>query len=136
MAGSLQTLTAHGTDGSINKLHYSFTGDDATGAVPTAVLPSISGLLLLLVTHPGAPAPTDNYDITLVDGDDPSHVFTASFFNPGSVGGEMGFRRSGEANGAGLFDNLIITAVPEPVSVATVLLGLSGLGLWVRRRRK
>ena len=94
--------------------------------------PAAGVLHLLRVESDG----TGHFDITLVDGDDPSHVFTASFFNPGSVGGEMGFRRSGEANGAGLFDNLIITAVPEPVSVATVLLGLSGLGLWVRRRRK
>ena len=46
---------------------------------------------------------TGNFDITLIDGADPNNVFTDSFFNPGSVGGDMGFRRSGQGDGAGRF---------------------------------
>jgi hypothetical protein len=77
-----------------------------------------------------------NFDITLVDGADPSNVFTTSFFNPGAVGGLMGLRRSGQATGYGYFDNFIVTArVPEPASLTLALIGLATLGLWLRRRR-
>ena len=67
MANSSTTLTAHETTGLVRKLHYTLTADDADGSFDTIALPSISGYLLLLVTNPGATAPTDNYDITLPD---------------------------------------------------------------------
>ena len=67
MANSSQTLTAHDVQGRTKRLHFSWVADDADGTVPILVLPTISGRLLALITNPGATAPTDNYDITLVD---------------------------------------------------------------------
>ncbi len=72
------------------------------------------------------------FEITLVDGADPTNTFTTSFFNPGSVGGAMGFRRSGQDVGIGLFDNFIVT-VPEPATLS--LLALGALALLRRRTR-
>lgn len=106
-------------------------GPGGFGNTDMGFVPAVDVMHLLRVEGDGL----GNFDITLVDGLDPSNVFTTSFLNPGSVGGEMGFRRSGQDTGVGLFDNLIVTAVPEPVSAATVLLAMGALGVWVRRRR-
>jgi len=72
------------------------------------------------------------FEITLVDGADPNNTFTTSFFNLGSVGGDMGFYRAGPDVGIGLFDNFIVT-VPEPATLSLLALGLLAL---LRRRRK
>ena len=70
MAGSSITLTEHRLRGRIRYLHYSLVGDDASGAFPTIVLPDgINGYLLMIQTDPGATAPTDNWDVTLIDGE-------------------------------------------------------------------
>ena len=66
MAG-ITTLTAHNALGNIRSLVYTCTGDAADGTYPTAVLPAIEGRLLDLVTNPGTTAPTDNYDVTVLD---------------------------------------------------------------------
>lgn len=44
-------------------------GTDTAGSATVAAkrLPTISGLIRALVTNPGSTAPTDNYDISLVD---------------------------------------------------------------------
>src|SRR5688572_30152416 len=68
MAGTV-TLTAHKEFGSVRRLVYTATADAANGSFPDTVLPKIEGRLLELRTNPGATAPTDNYDITLEDGD-------------------------------------------------------------------
>lgn len=65
MAGS--TTVTHYTLGHVRKIVVDFVGDAATGAIPATVLPVFEGRLLELTTNPGATAPTDNYDITLVD---------------------------------------------------------------------
>jgi hypothetical protein len=67
MAGTL-TLTSHvEPNPTVGKLVVDGVADAATGSFPTLVLPAIDGHLVALVTNPGATAPTDNYDITLVD---------------------------------------------------------------------
>ena len=74
------------------------------------------------------------FDITVMDGADPNNVFTASFYNPGSVGGLMGFRRSGQGVGVGFFDNFIVTEpIPEPATLVLLALGCATL---LRRRRR
>lgn len=67
MAGTV-TLT-HTTLGNIRRINFSVVADAADGSIPDTVLPKFQGRLLALHTNPGATAPTDNYDITLIDGD-------------------------------------------------------------------
>lgn len=67
MAGSASTITYDET-GPIKKILIDWTSDDATGAV-TATTKKISGQLLKVVTDPGTPAPTANYDIAITDGE-------------------------------------------------------------------
>lgn len=43
--------------------------DASDGSYPDAVLPAFEGRLLAVRTNPGTTGPTDNYDITLIDGD-------------------------------------------------------------------
>ncbi|MGE0460904.1 MAG: hypothetical protein AB7Q16_06005 [Vicinamibacterales bacterium] len=55
--------------GNIRKVVFACTADAANGSFPaTAISVPIEGRLIQLITDPGATAPTDNYDITLVDG--------------------------------------------------------------------
>lgn len=65
MAGSV-TIT-HYTIGHVRKIVAEWTADAADGSIPATVLPKFEGRLMELTTNPGAVAPTDNYDITLVD---------------------------------------------------------------------
>lgn len=66
MAGT-NTLT-HYQLGNIRRINFSIVGH-TDGTVPDTVLPSFQGRLLALHTNPGATAPTNLYDITLIDGD-------------------------------------------------------------------
>lgn len=67
MAGTV-TLT-HYTLGNIRRINFSVVADASDGSVPATALPKFQGRLLGLHTNPGATAPTDNYDITLIDDD-------------------------------------------------------------------
>ncbi len=77
MAGSSSTLTSRefirfdtgrGVTKRIEKLVIDWVGDSGTGAVPTLALDfSKPSYLIQAVTNPGSTAPTDNYDITLVN---------------------------------------------------------------------
>ena len=76
MAGSAitQALTVNGMGDDLNavskQLKLSWTGDHATGAVPTLAIAEFAGWWLTkAVTNPGAVPPTAAYDITLVDAD-------------------------------------------------------------------
>lgn len=72
MAGSASTITYdnghdhNGVHGSVRKILIDWTSDDTTGAV-TATTGKIVGQLLKVVTDPGTPAPTANYDIAITD---------------------------------------------------------------------
>jgi hypothetical protein len=60
---------AHSTTGNIRKVVFTCTADAADGSFPaTAITRKVEGRLIQLITDPGTTAPTDNYDITLVDG--------------------------------------------------------------------
>lgn len=67
MAGS--TTTTHYTLGHVRKVVVDWVADAAAATVPDTILPRIEGRLAELTTDPGATAPTDNYDITLIDAD-------------------------------------------------------------------
>ena len=49
------------------KITVSWVGDSADGSVPNKSLGTVNGYVSVLTTNPGTPAPTDNYDITLLD---------------------------------------------------------------------
>ncbi len=65
MAGSASTIT-YDEQGTIRKVIIDWTSDDTTGAV-TATTKKITGQLLKVITDPGTPAPTANYDIVISD---------------------------------------------------------------------
>lgn len=67
MAGTV-TIT-HYQLGNIRRINFAIVADASGGSVPDTVLPRFQGRLLALHTNPGATAPTDNYDITVEDGD-------------------------------------------------------------------
>lgn len=67
MAGS--TTVTHYAQGPVRRVQVDWIGDAGDGSVPDTILPPIEGRLAELVTNPGAVAPTDNYDITLIDGE-------------------------------------------------------------------
>lgn len=66
MAGTV-TIT-HYELGAVRRIQVDWVADAADATVPATALPKFEGRLLALVTNPGATAPTDNYDITLVSG--------------------------------------------------------------------
>ena len=69
--GSSTILLAHDELGNICKMKFTCTADSTKTATKyeftTKVLPKFDGKLKALVTNPGSPAPSANYDITLVD---------------------------------------------------------------------
>lgn len=72
MAGSSMTftyddgLTSDGGRGRIKKLIADWVSDDAAGTA-SGTTRKIVGQLIKIVTNPGAAAPTDNYDVTVLD---------------------------------------------------------------------
>jgi hypothetical protein len=65
MAGTV-TVT-HSKFGVIRRIVADWVADAAAATVPDTVLPNFEGRILELTTNPGAVAPTDNYDVTLID---------------------------------------------------------------------
>jgi hypothetical protein len=65
MAGS--TTVTHHTLGHVRKIVIDWVADAADATIPATVMPVFEGRLLELTTNPGAVAPTNLYDITLVD---------------------------------------------------------------------
>jgi hypothetical protein len=69
--------------------------------------------------------PSGLFNIKVTDGSNPSNVYSTSFTNAGSYAGEIG--PAAVAAESGMFDNLSITAVPEPTSIVMSVAGLAGL---------
>ena len=68
MAGTVVENYFDGGNSNIAVLSLDITGDAADGTVPaTEILTKFGGLIMAMETNPGTPAPTANYDITLVD---------------------------------------------------------------------
>lgn len=55
--------------GLVRDVTATVTFDSGDGSLPATALPFFGGRLVLLRTNPGSTAPTDNYDMTLVDED-------------------------------------------------------------------
>ena len=55
--------------GNIRRINVAIVASSVDGTITATALPAFQGRLLSLHTNPGATAPTDQYDITLVDGD-------------------------------------------------------------------
>jgi len=73
MAGSVTvTYSAHQfTSGKkMKQVNVAWTADSADGSVPNTTLENLKGFLVKAITNPGATAPTDNYDIKLLDAAD------------------------------------------------------------------
>jgi hypothetical protein len=68
--------------------------------------------------------PSGLFNIKVTDGSNPANVFTTSFTNLASYGGDVGPSAIGAP--AAVFDNLTIRAVPEPSSIV-ILVGTLGL---------
>ena len=66
MAGTV-VVTAHNQLGNVRSLVLTCTADAADATYPATALPAIEGRLLALVTNPGTTAPTNDYDVTLVN---------------------------------------------------------------------
>src|SRR6476620_51253 len=74
--------------------------------------------------------PNGLFTIKITDGTNPTNVFTTSFTNPASYGGSVSLLAC--AGGSAMYDNLSISAVPEPTSlplfsVAIVAIGTCGV---------
>lgn len=68
MAGSV-TVAVSNVVSDVRLITYTWTADVSDGSVPAQASPVINGDVILVVTNPGTPAPTDNYDVTLTDED-------------------------------------------------------------------
>lgn len=66
IALALLVFSGTASAGNIRKVSYSWTSDGSGNATVTA---SFAGIILRVVTNPGVTAPTDDYDVTLVDPD-------------------------------------------------------------------
>lgn len=53
--------------GKLKSVTVAWTADAADASVPNTSLENLKGRLLKAITNPGATAPTDNYDIKLLD---------------------------------------------------------------------
>jgi hypothetical protein len=61
------TTTTHETYGHVRRITVDFVASSTDGSVPDTVLPRFEGRIAELTTNPGTTAPTDNYDLTLID---------------------------------------------------------------------
>jgi hypothetical protein len=80
-------------------------GPGGFGNTNMGFTPANNVLHQMQISHDGA----GNFNITVTDGANPANTFNASFSNAGSIGGDIGFRRSGPDVGIGLYDNLSVT---------------------------
>ena len=70
MAGAITTYAKTRVFSNTEVHRFSFVADDTDGSILSkATLDPVHGFITRVVTNPGTPAPTDDYDITLTDTD-------------------------------------------------------------------
>jgi hypothetical protein len=79
-------------------------------------------------------SPSGLFNIKVTDGSNPANVYTTSFMNVGSYGGQIG--PSAVGSPGAMFDNLSIAAVPEPMSIVMIFVGMVGFAILGRKRRR
>jgi hypothetical protein len=70
--------------------------------------------------------PSGLFTIKITDGTNPANVFTTSFTNPASYGGSVSLLAF--AGGSAMYDNLSISTVPEPTSLALLSIAIVAIG--------
>lgn len=123
MAGTV-VLTSRSDQGVIHRAVITCTADVAAATYPATTLASLGlspeGTLLALVTNPGATAPTDNYDITLIDGDGLDRLFGYGL-NRDTANSELVRPNSPISKGETLTLTLANNSVNSAVVVITLL---------------
>jgi hypothetical protein len=69
MAGTVVVTSHEQGRRRVRRIVLTCTADAAAATFPATVIPAFEGRIVEIRTNPGAVAPTDNYDITLVDAD-------------------------------------------------------------------
>ena len=88
MAGSSMTFTEtkHTT---VKKIKAAWVSDDAAGTASGTTTGKYSGRFIGLITDPGATAPTDNYTVTVADGDAVDLLLGAATANRDTINTEF-----------------------------------------------
>ena len=95
MAGTV-SATAYEASG-VGVISIAATGDASDGTFPDTALPAFGGYLLALITNPGATAPTNNYDLTLIDADGLDRLQGVGANRSSTISQEVAIVRSGTA---------------------------------------
>lgn len=122
MAGTV--TVAHSDErGEIREIVATCTADAANGSFPATALPAFEGRILSLRTNPGATAPTDNYDITLIDGDGLDRLQSLGLNRDTANSEEVPvfFASSDEHPPVALDDTLTLTIANNSVNSATLV---------------
>ena len=106
MAGSSMTFeeTTHGT---VKKIKATWTSDDTLGTASAATSSVYSGRFIGLITDPGSPSPSDNYTVTVKDGDGVDLLLAAATTNRDTANTEF----LAEASLAGVANSVLTFAI-------------------------
>lgn len=69
LAGGSCAVTYDSVATNMQAITWTWTGDATNGSVPATACDSIDGYVIMAITNPGTPAPTNDYDIALNDAD-------------------------------------------------------------------
>jgi len=116
-AGSSNTVTegwVDGMEGGVYVITFTWVADDSDGSVPSAETSGpLNGMILKVVTDPGATAPTDGYAVTLTASEG-ADVMGGALGDLDTANTEQWFPQAG-------------TDAPRPVYVAgTLTMALTG----------
>lgn len=114
-----------GYNNQVLRITCDFTADDATGAYDTVTFDTY-GYLIKVVTNPGSPAPTDNYDIAITE-ENGANICSTNLDNRDTANSEQALCVSG--NPVWLSGVHTITITNNSVNSA-----VTELTLWVKRK--
>ncbi len=106
MAGSSMTFTET-KSGSVKKIKGVWVSDDSAGTASGTTTYAYSGRFIGLITDPGSPAPSDNYTVTVTDGDGVDLLLGAATGNRDTINTEF----LAEASLAGVANSTLTFAV-------------------------